>query len=104
MFRYEPLTFQRGEAPPCANGTTEQMQGDENMLRKSLLIGAAAASIVAGAVSVHAQQSPKDQAAPKDRMMMQDMQNMHTQMSKMAENCNKMMEGMMQPSSPQEKK
>lgn len=70
------------------------------MLRKSLLIGAAVASIIVGAVSVHAQQSPKDQATPKDQMMMQDMQNMHAQMSKMAESCNKMMEGMMQPSSP----
>ena len=75
------------------------------MMRKNLLIGSATASIIVGAVSVHAQQSPKDQVAPKDHMMMQDMQNMHTQMSKMAENCNKMMDGAMQPSSPpQEKK
>jgi len=75
------------------------------VLRKSLLIGAATASVIVGAVSVHAQQSPTDRIAPKDHMMMQDMQNMHAQMSKMAENCNKMMEGTMQPSSPpQEKK
>lgn len=55
------------------------------MLRNSLFVGATAASIVVGAVSVHAQESPKDQVAPKDHMMMQDMQNMHGQMSKMAE-------------------
>ena len=74
------------------------------MLRNGLLIVAATASIIVGAVSVQAQQSPPDQVAPKDHMMMQDMQNMHAQMSKMAENCNKMMEGMMQPSAPPEQK
>ncbi len=81
------------------------------MLKNGLLIVAATASIIVGAVSVQAQQSPPDQVAPKDHMMMQDMpkmmqdmQNMHAQMSKMAENCNKMMEGMMQPSAPPEQK
>jgi len=76
------------------------------MLRNTLLIVAATASIIVGAVSVQAQPSPPDQVAPKDHMMkmMQDMQNMHTQMSKMAESCNKMMEGMMKPSAPPEQK
>jgi hypothetical protein len=83
----------------------------EAMLRNSLLIGAAAASIIVGAVSVQAQPSQPDQVAPKDhmmmqnmQMMMQDMHNMHAQMSKMAENCNKMMEGMMPRSAPSEQK
>jgi len=81
------------------------------MLRNSLLIVAATASIIVGAVSVQAQPSQPDQVAPKDHMMMQDMQkmmqnmqNMHAQMAKMAENCNKMMEGMMRPSAPPDQK
>ena len=80
------------------------------MLKNGLLIVAATASIIVGAVSVQAQPSPPDQVAPKDHMtqdmqkMMQNMQNMHAQMSKMAESCNKMMEGMMKPSAPPEQK
>jgi len=74
------------------------------MLRKSLFGGAATASVIIGAVSAHAQQPPPDQVAPKNHMMMQDMQNMHAQMSKMTENCNKMMEGTRQPFSPPEQK
>jgi hypothetical protein len=77
------------------------------MLRNNLFIAVTTASLIVGAASVHAQQSPLDQDAPKDhmmmqhmQMMMQDMQKMHAQMSKMAENCNKMMEGMMQHSPP----
>jgi hypothetical protein len=76
------------------------------MLKKSSLIIAAAVGVIVGAVSVHAQEARPEQAAPKDHMLMmdQDMQKMHTQMSKMAENCNKMMERMMQPSSPPQQK
>lgn len=75
------------------------------MVRKSLLIVAATASIIVGAISVHAQESPRPhQAGPTAQMMTPGMQNMHMQMSKMAENCNKMMERMMQPSSPEQKK
>lgn len=75
------------------------------MLKKTSLILAATMGIIAGAVSVQAQETRSDRTAPGDHMMMQDMGNMHAQMSKMAENCNKMMEG--QPSSaspPQQEK
>jgi hypothetical protein len=67
------------------------------MLKKTSIVLAATMGIVVGAVSVHAQEPPPVQTPPRGHMMMQDMQNMHAQMSKM-------MEGVMQPSSSPQKK
>jgi len=74
------------------------------MLKKISIILAATMAITAGAVSVQAREARSDQAGDH-MMMMQGMGKMHAQMSKMAENCNKMMEA--QPSStspPQQNK
>jgi hypothetical protein len=71
------------------------------MLKKTSLILAATMGIIAGAVSVQAQETSP---APRDHMMMQGMGHMHAQMSKMAENCNKMMEGKPSSASPRQQK
>ena len=71
------------------------------MLKNISLILASIVGILAGPAFLYAQETPP---TPRDHMMMQDMANMRAQMSKMMENCNKMMEGMMQHSAPAEKK